>query len=44
MAPPVGEIYFLFHTNNAKFPPLSHAKKNPEKIQKKFPVDLKNDL
>jgi len=28
MAPPGGEIYFLFHTNNAKFPFLSHAKKN----------------
>jgi len=26
MAPPGGEIYFLFHTSNAKFPSLSHAK------------------
>ena len=27
MAPPGGEIYFLFHTSNAKFPSLSPAKK-----------------
>jgi len=27
MAPPSGEIKFFFHTNNAKFPDLSHVKK-----------------
>ena len=27
MAPPGGEISFVFHTNNAKFTSLSHAKK-----------------
>ena len=27
MAPPCGEIYFLFHTSNATFTSLSHADK-----------------
>jgi len=35
MAPPGGEIKFLFHTNNAKLPSLSHAKKHFLKLEKK---------
>jgi len=51
MAPPGGGIYFLFHTNNAKFPPLSPWRKIFGYVQyprsgafQKFCGDLKNDL
>jgi len=46
MAPPGGDIKFVFHRSNSKFPTLSHAKKifaylYPKKKLQNFCANLK---